>query len=152
MACANVVAGLPDAEAPYAGKIVLAGVSNAYGADASSANFGADLDQGIFVATSEQTNNLLIFNFKDLGACLPSSRCGVRAEVLLATAAAPATDSDGDGNAEGSSVGTFIVAGVGLVAVVAVGLKLSGGGSGGSKFEHDGDTIYADDSDLTRAV
>ena len=45
-------------------KVVLAGVENANGAEASSADFGGDLDQGIFVATSERTHNLLIFNWK----------------------------------------------------------------------------------------
>jgi hypothetical protein len=147
IACATIEAGVPDAST-FAGTVKLAGVVYSSGHEVSSEDFGGDLNQGIAVVMSDYSHNFLIFNWKDIGACLDMEMCGVQPLSVAAGSGKGASGaSDYVGQKKPISGGT-IAAGLALVVMVGVAAtrwKATGGSDKGSE------SIYADEPDLSPA-
>lgn len=147
IACATINAGIPDAST-YAGKVALSGVEYSAGHEVSSEDFGDDLDQGIVVVMSDRTHNFLIFNWKDVGACLAKELCGVQAISSASHDDGEASDYVGKKNGPNGA----LIAG-GIAIVVIGGVIGSRWKAAGAKEASDkaSDSIYAEDPDLSPA-
>ena len=87
LACARITEGIPDTST-HVGTVAMGGLERSSGHEVSSDDFGPDLDQGIMVAMSDHSHNFLIYNMKDVLACLPADSCGVN-RLTTATTAVP---------------------------------------------------------------